>query len=1334
MSLSETRTFLQDLVLRFDPELDLSEGSRADAELIQPILIRIGPDPFDEDIHVFVRERVRQAFPDLAITEVDEFTDLFIDPMRILTEPLAREVKLIKLRASLRNHESLSDAEIDSLMGNFFEPRIAGGYAVGIVRAYFASPQTISISQTSLATTRGGLRFHPTRTQTITSDQMRTNIDGSEYYFDVNYTAEKRGTEYNVDRDEIVSIANLPTVTRVRNLRRFRNGTARETSAEYIGRVQAGLGDRTLTADRGIVATVRESFPDARSVLVVGFQDPEMTRDIIRGGGLGPIPASDVYGVFYGSGSIQNDLDGDLTSPRVLAAGGNFLARLGAVGDTPEGWYLSLTYTDSTGLVMVDTPILEVLADTVVRVEAEIEVGATGLTWALREFKITLTDIPGGITLPDTAEGTLELRSDSIHIGGKNDIYVGGSTEIRTAQITSLSDETPLASGYALTTVAGDDEITLTDLGISSDLIEQGMTLVLEEGVDVGSYLIVEVTGPTTLRLDTAMTGTATDVSWRVVDDIDVELTDPKQIKAAGDDLLMSAGSTTVLTSSGFNFQNAGIAVGDVLEVTADLGGGEFIVDTVGVTTLILTTPASRTVSAAAWRIFTRSGAVEAPVVRVVGLELLDGVGAPTGTTIPYRDPVLVRSAAFQNEGSALAWDAKVASGIVSYGLNTGEALVGIGSTTLEWEIYDPANPWAGTVDAGTFTFSAGDKTTTQMVAELNADPSLQAAGVAAEVLADENNYEYVGLAASRRLVLSGGTALADPDQLLRIPVGISNAHVRSMEMFTLQTFITERVRLGDATEFMDGSNAGLTHRVIGEPVLQSDRIYTQLGSGPIGPKQGVDAAYDAAVLAPSVGSRLRIGRASFGSARVYFLEPTSVEFPYRDAVFGVEVAGIPLQYVPDPENLRQILPASPSTSMQAAGDTSVPTTLEDAAVDFHALGVRAGDLLEIPFIPVTGSAALSSVGTIAVGGFTLRLRIGTDPWIVITFPYAMSRQDVVDYINAQVGQDIASLQSGVLWFIASQSIELDEVLSTVITDATNPLFLSAQPPCTEYDQSGPYIISAVGATTLYLAPITGTPGTQSYVYYRVLRYVQRISSTEMNLQLDSSGLYYVDVQLAGKGPGNDRNISANLTMTETGHVSDGYRLRTENEATSFSRAEVLHAEISRSLLLVGSSDSPQEYVQLSQQDVQVTYDRSPLVDDVQSFVNAKFNRVVCSEPLVRHLLPHYVSLAWNYAGGSSEADMLRVIIDFLDTVEADDGIEVQDLINELRKKGATSVYILDSSAASGRAAPIMVVIYHDTDREVHALLVTDEVDTVRTQRFIPGDITVRRTSPGGIR
>lgn len=179
MAAQDTKEFLEDLLIRYDPTVDLSDGSRAQTDLIGPILSRLGPDPFDEDITVFVRSRVQQVYPDLAITEADALTDTLIDPMRTLIEPIVREIKLVKLRSSLRNVESMSDDEVDALMANFFESRQAGGYARGQVRIYFAQPQSASITLTNPASTRrSGLRFFPTRPQQITADQMLLNVDG----------------------------------------------------------------------------------------------------------------------------------------------------------------------------------------------------------------------------------------------------------------------------------------------------------------------------------------------------------------------------------------------------------------------------------------------------------------------------------------------------------------------------------------------------------------------------------------------------------------------------------------------------------------------------------------------------------------------------------------------------------------------------------------------------------------------------------------------------------------------------------------------------------------------------------------------------------------------------------------------------------------------------------------------------------------------------------------------------------------------------------------------------------------------------------------------------
>lgn len=1318
MALSDTRTFLEELVLRYDPDADLSAGSRAQSDLIEPVLERVGIDPFDEDIHVFVRERVRQVFPYLAITEADELSDVLIDPIRVLFEPLVREVKLVKLRSSLRNQASLSDDEIDALMGNFFEPRRAGGYAVGVVRAYFATPQTISITQTQPATTRSGLRFFPTRPQQITADQMRLNPDGSEYYFDINYTSENRGTEYNVEPNEVVSVANLPTASRVRNIRRFRGGTAREGNSEYIARTQRSLSDRTLTVSRGISSTLFDNFPALRRLFVVGFRDPEMTRDVIEGGGLGPVPDDDAFGSFFGTATAVDDLDGDSTTPIFDGATGNFVSRLGAVVSVPQGWYATLVYTAGS-LVVVDVAVLEVLSPTSLRVDHEIPLtGVSGFTWMLRQKKLVISGIPGGITLPDTAAGELIIRPDEVHIGGKTDVYVAGETEESTATINDLSDAEPIARGVNAQT-DGTDVVVLNDITSFSD-IAPGMSLLLEEGADAGSYLIIGVTAPDEVRLATTMTGTQANLSYRVIDEIDVELTDPKTIKVEGDDLLTSAGSAFVNTSGGTNFLDVNVQSGDVLEVIADLGGGEFTITDVGALYLKVNPVLPRTITGAAYKVFTRSEAVRGPVVRVRSIELVDGTGAPTGTTIPYRDPVLVLSNAFQNEGSGYPFDNNVRAGLVSTGVSSVTGFVGIGGQSLNLDIYDPDDVWGGVSASISITFSAGpDLTAAQVVTEINASVSFAAQGVRATEITYKS-LRYVGFVATQHVRVTGGTALS----MLGMSVGDSNSDIVSMD--AADTLQDSKVRRTDLVEFLSGNNVGTVGRVIQDP--DSTTGIAVLGTGPLGPEGSTRLYYNLS-LRPDVGVRARAGRPSVGSARVFFLAPTSAEFDFRTTQFSAEFGGLVRGYIPDPENTRTVLPAYPNSDTLVATGTTGIQTLSDTSQNYLLQRVQPGDVVEILYRPITGTAPLSAV--VATLGLVLTIKLGTDPFVVISFPFAtMPRQDVADYINAQLGEDIASLSgTNALVLKSSLRIEIDSVASAAALTA-----FSISTYTSDHPERGEYIVLDVAETVLTISPDTPLLGAVSESHYRIKRYVQRISSTEMNLNLDASGLYYADVQMVSLAPGDTFNIPSGVEMLVAGHRSDGYRLSTDNEATSYSRAEVLRAQISPSMLLVGSSDSPEEYVQLPQQSVLVTYDRSQIADDAQSFCDSDFQRVVCEEILVRHLLPHYVSLTWSYAGGSSEPEMLRGITELLDELEPDDEFEVGDLIDVLRRKGATSVYTPDSSATSGRAAPMMVVVHHGIDRKIRGLIVRDFVDTNRTQRYIPDNVTVRRISTGGIR
>lgn len=1337
MAQSDIRTFITEALLRFDPGADVSEGSALQAEVIDPLMARIGTDPFDEDIHVFIRSVVRQSNPDLAITEVDELTDLLIDPMRVIIEPLVREIKLVKLRSSIQNLESLNDDEVDALFANFFEARQAGSYATGVVRAYFASPQTVSISVVNAAFSNG-LRFRPTRPQQITADQMTLNISGSEYYFDINYTAELRGDEYNVEAGTITSISGLSGASRVTNPRRFRNGTARETSVEFAGRTQRNAsGDRTLVVERGIQSVLKDAFPGIRRLFSIGYRDAEMQRDVIRGGSLGPIPEVDGSGEFFGTGAVIDDFDADTISYVVEASTGSFLSRLGAVGTEPEGWYVTLAYTDTSGSspvpVMVDAVIEEVLSDTTIRVDTALPLlGSPPVVfWGLRRRVLTISEIPGGIVLPDTAAGELEITTDTVHIGGKVDVYVAGESESATALITNLSDEDPLAYGGDAVTDAT-DVVVLNDIAAELiDSVEAGMSLVLDEGADTGAYRILAVyplVSPFEVRISTVLTGTQTNLSWRITDRIDVNLSDPKAIKLIGSDLVTAAGSNSVTTVSSSNFIDANVQINDIIEINDARGGGDFTVTAVSALALAVDPPTPRTLLATSYRVFTRSAAVESPVLRVKSVEIVDSSGAPTGTKIPYRDAVAALSRGVQNQGSGQVFDDLVDVGIVTVGITVGLPIAVGGTVT--WALLDPDAVWAGVEASGTVTIPATTYEATDLAVVFNADSGFLANGITAVVQSSGYSDPYVGFVSRRLLVITGGSAIA----ALGLTTGVSNAHIAVDSPGVITA--------GDVVEFLAGNNVGTSTRVRRSSTVGT-AYTTDVGLGALEirsssvstlPINNGDGLSLRTVLRPERYVRARIGRPSVGIARTYFLAPTSAQFT-STAEFSATNNGVQVQYRTDPDVMRQLVPALPRTELPQAGVVTT-NTLTDSTVDFLLLGVRSGDVLDVKYTPITGSSPM--VEPVAVAGLTLEIIFGrgnsasdsgSSGTVLVTFPNAMTRDEVVDYINEQVGREIATLSSNALRILG-----VDDIFIGYASTALSPLFLS--PGETRHPLAGSYVVAGAAATTLALSAgtplVTGSP--LANTSYTIRRQMQRISSTEMNDNLDASGLYYVDAEIQSVSPGDQSNLPVEVALSVSGYDSDGYRLSTAAETTSYSRAEVLSAEFSTSIVLVGSPDSPEEALELGQQSIEVTYDRSQLVDEVQSFVDSKFQRVLCSEPLVRHLLPHYVSLNWNYSGGASEADSQRVIEDALEVVEADTELEVNELTAKLRSRGATSIYTPDTSTAALRTAPLLLVVNHNTDRTISAQVVRDVVVTGRMARYIPDRVVTRRTTTGGIR
>lgn len=269
-------------------------------------------------------------------------------------------------------------------------------------------------------------------------------------------------------------------------------------------------------------------------------------------------------------------------------------------------------------------------------------------------------------------------------------------------------------------------------------------------------------------------------------------------------------------------------------------------------------------------------------------------------------------------------------------------------------------------------------------------------------------------------------------------------------------------------------------------------------------------------------------------------------------------------------------------------------------------------------------------------------------------------------------------------------------------------------------------------------SPIVATSGTQrNYAHkapFRVLRPdVFRISSTEMATQR-SGALYYVDVPVIGYGPGEEMNVTPDDGFVLSGHRKiDGYTIEVKDENFTYSTQEGLHLVLPNSVLPVGASAGIDNQFNLSGQNLQITYDNAPLVEDLQTLYDAPLDRVTAANMLARHFLPGYVIFDATYSGGSGEADVAIEIIKYINNIDPDTAEIRTDLLQDvIKRKGAGTADL-----------PLtVIVLFHGIDRRIRGMRSTKSVgigDTpffkgnFKQTYFIPGpDTSGQTTRPVG--
>jgi hypothetical protein len=1358
MALADLEAFIDQCLSNVDPTLDLSPGSPYDVGVVQPILQRLGTDPFSVDIGLFIQTTLNQQFPDMPTSEGDAFTDLFIKAAVILWNPIVREITRVANNLSFQNPQILTVAEAQALGANLFAVLDQGNLATGVVRIYFAMPQNISISPANFITDNQGLHFFPTEIQSISVTEMLLNVEGTLYYFDINVIAEAAGAQYNDLPDSVVTIANVSSAVRITNKARFADGTPPQTAVQFIDATEQSLTERSLVTQRGIVAQLTTAFSQLTQINVRGYNDPEMQRDIITGGGLGPILAA---GTLVGSPS---DGSGAAFTRRIEISPGqgvDFTALIGPPGPAPAGFvFTGFGLFPSGSLPTVrDMYVMTVIDQyTLDMVEQIMAIDVFGVGFTLRQNILTLSGIPGGILFPNQPDGTVQIPNGTIHIGGCTDVYILDPSVI-SAQviIVDIFDDQPVLQGVELvidsaTTVTLDDLVLGTNYSINDSTYTalanaptNNLSIQILDPPDAGGYRITSViqspgSSPVltiTPALPTVVPG---NFRWTVSDSIYIDLLVPKETRVSGTDLRTVLGSAIVTTISGTDFDNYGVAVNDILVIsTGALIIGQYTVeaiDTPFFAYLTLDRALAATVNGATYTIYrpNPTGGLVPPFLRIDSIDLLDTSSQPVGTTIPYARPINVESNGFANSSNGIKADVSDAVMGIVFGLLTPGALnvVGLSLDILLGTAYP----------AFSLTFTGTNPLdSSEICGQINAACAAATGGALTFIATGINqNTQAAGIIpAIPNTQIIGGTAcpiLFGFTPTLSAP--ITTRDISSATIDTEGGWASLRPALDtdfDVVQTLDGNQIG----------------FFWLASTPVPNAPYNPALYDPLQtrtdFQPQYGIHVQVGSRSLGTVTLYFIDPTSFQIdaypsvttptPPSYTVFTLTRAdGSQLNYFADPTDNYQAIPALPSGAKPLDGlSYGLPlNTFQSASSDFLASGIQVGDLLVVDFVPVTGSAILPDPIP-NMNGAVLLISLGESITKTITFIHdsssipasSVTRAGVIAQINQQAGQTICSLN-------ASNQIVFNPTVSLVIFGSPAPNSANIQlgfPLVTDDNvnntapDAGTYVIAVVapGGDVTRLQTVTPFPATPPLVDHQNEQFsvlhagVQRIVSTTMATQQGIASLYYFVVTLVSEGTGDQYNIGPNEQMTVTGYKSDGYYLTNKNPNFTFSPLEEPELHMSLSILPVGVSDDPANAVQLSGQNIQVNYDQSSLVQNVSNFITSTTERVINESSLARHLIPYYVRFDLTYFGGSNTNVVVPDLTTYIEGLTPTSQLEVSSLNNIVLSNGATAVQ-----------NPItLVAVIHNFDRSISAEQSEDSLNTGVLAAFIPDVLNVTR-------
>lgn len=659
MASADLQTYIEDRLVALIPTLDVSAGSPAQIQFVQPLLAKLGTDPMETNVDQFITDRFAQEFPDIYAGDPGAVRSLFINPLITLLQPFKREIQTIKTNQSLKDPSLLSDEDADALAANVFTDRDPGGLATGVGRILFSQPTNQQIDITTRFFTADNLGYFPATPQGITAEQMVFQKQGNLFYMDVPLQAEQEGAEYNIGPNTLSGVEGVFGALRVTNLREFSDGNAKLDTPSFVAKTQESLTERSLNTRRGANARLGQEFQtDVRAIQVIGAKDVEMQRDII-------VAASPGHAWLTGTVNLTEKLA--YVQCRTVE---------GSIDDLPipgDHLYIYLdrySYSSTWAGLPEESRFIRFTVEEVLTTRME-EASPFRCSYLVRwsgelPIGITLPDpavLSGGFSkkgvvrissLADTGPTSLSVPNQEVHVFGHTDIYVRPILQtVSKAVFASLSDEKSYTERLTLKTTAASNIVTDDAYDFASSGVQIGDKLVIETGNDAGTYTVRRVVaglpGQVYLNANLTTTDATSSIRYRVIRDIGINPFEPRVPKfpfgnLSANDLTTTIGSNLFVL--GTDIINFGATVGDTFRVLTGVDTGDFTIlgfdSVLGGRGVIVDAPAGASNPNVQYEVFTPLEPLLLPLVRIRQLLLLDSAKQSTGITIPPAEPVAV--------------------------------------------------------------------------------------------------------------------------------------------------------------------------------------------------------------------------------------------------------------------------------------------------------------------------------------------------------------------------------------------------------------------------------------------------------------------------------------------------------------------------------------------------------------------------------------------------------------------------------------------------------------------------------------------------------------------